>query len=208
VAWDEPSHSQQLKEPYPLIRRMRRFDQSRGWRDLGLLTYRDAEAAWRAPLPYSWPARGGDCSFQLRVVAAASHLFSWVNRVSVDRAAPRGHPQLRPVHGAVFVYLDLNGSHLVETARAAGLSKKQLGYVARSPAPTDGRAKILRYTDRGREMLVDAMEIGDEMNRELAELIGQDRVAALKDALDALAANGIDVSKAHFGMRRRLRVSD
>jgi DNA-binding MarR family transcriptional regulator len=61
-----------------------------------------------------------------------------------------------------------------------------MGYVERVPDPLDGRAKIIRLTDRGAEAKAVALEIFAEIEKEWAERIGPERVEALREALEAL----------------------
>jgi DNA-binding MarR family transcriptional regulator len=64
---------------------------------------------------------------------------------------------------------------------------EQRGYVERVPDPSDGRAKIIRLTDRGQEAMALGREIIEEIERDWAERYGAERVAALRDALEAVA---------------------
>ena len=63
-----------------------------------------------------------------------------------------------------------------------------LGYLERVPDPGDGRAKIIRLTEHGREAQALGREIIDEIEEEWAERFGAERVAALRDALEAITA--------------------
>jgi DNA-binding MarR family transcriptional regulator len=65
---------------------------------------------------------------------------------------------------------------------------EQLGYVERMPDPNDGRAKIIRLTERGREALVTGRGLIDGIERDWAERFGEERIAALRDALEAVTA--------------------
>ena len=113
-----------------------------------------------------------------------------------QRLAERGFPDIRHAHGCVFRWVDPDGTRLTELAELAGHSKQAVGefvcdlevrgYVERIPDPADGRAKIIRLTERGAEAKAVAREIFAEVEREWAERIGEERVAALRDALEAL----------------------
>jgi DNA-binding MarR family transcriptional regulator len=65
---------------------------------------------------------------------------------------------------------------------------EQRGYLERVPDPNDGRAKIIRLTERGREAQALGREIIDEIEQQWAERFGAERVAALRDALEAITA--------------------
>jgi len=107
----------------------------------------------------------------------------------------RGH-QLQPSQSAVLVHLAIDGSRPGELARRAGVSKQAMGkivdelqavgYVGKIPDPADGRARVIRFTDRGLELLEDSAQIIDGIWRDYAALVGERRLAALRDELDGL----------------------
>ncbi|HEY1355767.1 MAG TPA: MarR family winged helix-turn-helix transcriptional regulator [Solirubrobacterales bacterium] len=112
------------------------------------------------------------------------------------RLSERGFADIRPAHGCVFRWIYPNGARLTELAELAGHSKQAvgefvcdleaMGYVERVPDPVDGRAKIIRLTERGTEAKNTAREIFAEIEDEWAERIGRERVEALRDALETL----------------------
>jgi DNA-binding MarR family transcriptional regulator len=65
---------------------------------------------------------------------------------------------------------------------------EQRGYLERIADPNDGRAKIIRLTAHGREAYDFGRRLIDELEREWAERYGEERIAALRDALEAVAA--------------------
>ena len=115
-----------------------------------------------------------------------------------DRLEAEGHPQIRNAHGCVFRYIDVDGSRLTELATQSGVTKQAvgefvnelqaLGYVERAPDPLDGRAKIIRLTERGRDARRAALRIFADIERDWAERFGEDRVGELRDLLEAIAA--------------------
>lgn len=56
---------------------------------------------------------------------------------------------------------------------------ESFGYVERIPAPEDGRARRVVFTERGRELLADIDRIDERYTRILAERLGPDRFARL-----------------------------
>ncbi|MCM3924756.1 MarR family winged helix-turn-helix transcriptional regulator [Frankia sp. AiPs1] len=121
----------------------------------------------------------------------------WIVQTGSERAKVRGHPALRPAHSNIFTHMDPSGSRMAEIARAQDVSKnaigqlvdelEDLGYVERVPDPTDGRAKILRYGEKGIQLLIDAMEIGEEIKQDLASMIGDEKLALLDEILEEIA---------------------
>jgi len=112
------------------------------------------------------------------------------------RLAERGYADIRHAHGCVFRWVEPEGTRLTELAELAGHSKQAVGefvcdleargYVERVPDPADGRAKIIRLTERGAEAKATALEIFAEIEAEWAERIGPERVEALREALEVL----------------------
>jgi DNA-binding MarR family transcriptional regulator len=105
---------------------------------------------------------------------------------------------IRITHGCVFGNIDSEGTRLTDLAERAFMTKQsvgevvsdleQRGYVERVPDPSDGRAKIIRLTDRGQEAMAVGRELIAEIEQEWAERYGAERVAALRDALEAITA--------------------
>jgi DNA-binding MarR family transcriptional regulator len=114
------------------------------------------------------------------------------------RVEAAGFTDIRPGHGCVFGTIDPEGSRLTDLAERANMTKQsvgeatsdleQRGYVERVPDPEDGRAKIIRLTERGREAQAIGRRLIDEGEREWAERFGEERVAALREALEAITA--------------------
>jgi len=114
------------------------------------------------------------------------------------RVAETPYSDIRVTHGCVFGNIDPDGTRLTEIADRAHMTKQsvgevtsdleQRGYVERVPDPSDGRAKIIRLTERGRDAQTLGRELIDEIEQEWAERFGADRVAALREALEAITA--------------------
>ena len=114
------------------------------------------------------------------------------------KLASVGLGELRPGHGCVFGNIDPDGSRLTDLAERAHMTKQSVGevatelerrgYLERVPDPDDGRAKIIRLTERGREARALGFQIMDEMERDWGERFGVERVAALRDALEVITA--------------------
>lgn len=115
---------------------------------------------------------------------------------ALAKFAERGHAGLQPAHTAVIANLGLEGARLTDLARRASMTKQgmgqlvdevqRLGYVERVPDPTDSRAKIVRFSDRGRRLMSHGVEIGELIQSEYARLIGKRRLRLLHDTLEDL----------------------
>ena len=80
----------------------------------------------------------------------------------------RGFAGIRLVHIALIRNVDENGTRISEIARRAGMTKQatgqlvaefvELGYIKLVPDPEDGRAKIARYSAKGKRLLAAIVE--------------------------------------------------
>jgi DNA-binding MarR family transcriptional regulator len=117
----------------------------------------------------------------------------WMVHASNSHAHALGHRDLRPAHARLMVFLGWEGSRITDIARAQDVSKnavgqlvselEDLGYVERVPDPADGRAKIVRYTDQGVALIADAAAIAEQLNAEIANIIGTQRLGELRSML-------------------------
>ena len=60
------------------------------------------------------------------------------------------------------------------------------GYVTRVPDPHDRRAKLVLPTVRGHEVIAIAQGLVPELEARVAQLVGKDRVRALREDLDTI----------------------
>ncbi|MEU7816862.1 MarR family transcriptional regulator [Pseudonocardia sp. NPDC049154] len=124
--------------------------------------------------------------------------FVALNARALARLAERGHTAVRAAHGAVFQYLDDTGTTVSVLAERAQMTKQGMaelvrhlevhGYVHRVPDPADRRAKLVVPTDLGRDVIAIAQDLVPELERQVARLIGADRVDALRVDLEAIRA--------------------
>ena len=132
-----------------------------------------------------------------------AHLLSDVKEVVIRELYVRlyegGYDDIRQAHGCVFRFVDIEeGSRLTDLAERAGMTKQAvgelvtdlqaLGYVERVPDPSDGRAKIVRLTERGREAHRAALEAFAAIESDWAERLGERRVGELRELLEEIAA--------------------
>jgi DNA-binding MarR family transcriptional regulator len=114
------------------------------------------------------------------------------------RLADTPYNDIRISHGCVFGTIDPDGSRLTDLATRARMTKQsvgevtsdleQRGYLERVPDPSDGRAKIIRLTDRGRAAQALGQGVIDEIEQEWAERFGEERIAGFRDALESITA--------------------
>jgi DNA-binding MarR family transcriptional regulator len=104
-----------------------------------------------------------------------------------------GFDDLRLPHMAVLQYPGPDGVRPTVLAERAGMSKQamnrllgsleELGYVVRSDAPDEGRARVVRFTKRGHAAYAKAIEVLQEIEREWMAELGAKDFAQLKQLL-------------------------
>jgi DNA-binding MarR family transcriptional regulator len=89
-----------------------------------------------------------------------------------------GLPGVRASHTSLFPHIDLEGTRLTELAARMGVTKQAagqlvedletMGVLERAPDPADGRAKLVRFSPRGRRGLLEGLAVLQRMEAELA----------------------------------------
>ena len=129
-----------------------------------------------------------------------ARLFTVAARLLVDdlheRLASRGWRDIPPNYGYVLLAARDAGIPASEVAPLMGFSKQaasklvdsmvERGLVRRTAHPTDGRAKVVTLTARGRRLLAAVEDIYDELHAEWAAILGAKRVGALQRDLTAV----------------------
>jgi DNA-binding MarR family transcriptional regulator len=123
----------------------------------------------------------------LRVPAQAIH------RRIIQELNAAGFEELRIPHMAVLQFPGPDGVRPGTLAERAGMSKQAmnqllrslegLGYIVRTDAPVEGRARIIRLTKRGRAAYLKIHEILREIEREWSAELGPNRFGQLKELL-------------------------
>jgi DNA-binding MarR family transcriptional regulator len=118
-----------------------------------------------------------------------------------SRLSAAGYADIRGAHGCVFGNLPPGGMRLTELASTAKMTKQAvgeavtdlelLGYAERIPDPSDGRAKIIRLTERGSEAQRAGFRIIGEIEDEWVERYGQERVDTIRSILLDLTAGAV-----------------
>lgn len=119
-----------------------------------------------------------------------------INEIVGVRLAERGFGDLGIAHLSIGQHIADAGSRVTELALLAQVTKptvvhlvnemERLGYVERMPDPADGRAKLVRLTDRGRRVVDAAREIVGQIERDWAQAFGPRDLADLRELLERL----------------------
>jgi len=132
-----------------------------------------------------------------RVLSNALRRFEERVLALMDQA---GYAQTRRTHVNLTRRLDLQGTRITELARRAAMTNaamtelidqcEALGLVERAPDPSDGRARIVRFTPQGLDWLAVFGEAVAQAEQEMAQAVGPQRLAGFLAALEGYAANG------------------
>ena len=128
------------------------------------------------------------------------HLAEWIDQRHIS-AINKKFPDGRRAFNPVFIHLPADGCRLTDLARMANMSKQamaeivdemiDLGFLARFPDPSDRRAKIIVRAPKGLEAHKAAMDAFAEIDLELSDRLGKERLNQLRTelgfTLDAIA---------------------
>ena len=141
--------------------------------------------------------------------ASVAHLLfktgRLINEDAISRVRKRLNlPNLRVSHTALFPFLDFEGIKLTELSQKVGVTKQAvgrlvdeleaMGAVERCHDKTDGRAKLIRYTEPARDWVMSGLNVLGEIEKELGDAIGADQMTQLHQTLltilEALESEG------------------
>ena len=120
----------------------------------------------------------------------AGRLLFAVQGELYSRLRGLGFADIKPRHGAVLAYLQVQGVRASELAQMSGQHKQvvgtlvdeltSLGYVERQSDPADRRAKLVCPTERGLAQMAAADKIMADMQKRHAQRLGTDAYADFK----------------------------
>jgi DNA-binding MarR family transcriptional regulator len=98
-------------------------------------------------------------------------------------AAAAGYGDIRDPHLQIFGAIGMGGVRLTEIAARAQLSLaatselvndlQELGYLERHPDPSDGRAKLICLTERGRGLMANAGDRVVAIEQDWSDIVGK-----------------------------------
>ena len=118
---------------------------------------------------------------------------------TLDRIRAVGFNDVSLADTALLANLDTGGTIISALARRAGVTRQaasqqiaameRAGYVMRRSSETDGRAAVIEQTDKGRELLDQALDIVEALEAGYADQLGEARLKNLKRLLRTLLAH-------------------
>lgn len=122
--------------------------------------------------------------------------YQTINKRVAAGLADAGFADLRPAHFSVFQHLPRAGARVTMLAEQAQMTKQSMsyliedleahGYVERVPDSTDGRARIVRLTERGWAVDQTARSLIGTIEQEWNERLGHNRIDDLRATLQEL----------------------
>jgi DNA-binding MarR family transcriptional regulator len=130
---------------------------------------------------------------RLMIGATLNLLAQAINRRVVETLHAQGFTDFRPAFHPVFQWCKPEGSRLSELAEMSGVTKSamtqlidvlvRLGYVERAPDLRDGRATLIRRTERGWAVNRIAARVVEETQQEWSMELGLEQFTRLLEAL-------------------------
>ena len=121
-------------------------------------------------------------------------------------AAAAGYGDIRDPHLQIFGTIGMGGLRLTDIAARAQLSLaatselvndlQTLGYLERHPDPSDGRAKLIDLTERGRKLQADAGNRVAEIEQQWLAIVGNRRFTEMCATMQCLLDH-LDPDEAH-----------
>lgn len=117
-----------------------------------------------------------------------------------EKLKAEGFLDLRAAHRPLMRYPPIDGLRPSQLAARTSLSKQaandllrdleKMGYLRLDPDPSDGRARIIRLTDRGWRFQHVSAHLSKAVGERWAKAIGQDRFDAFTETLRTIIALG------------------
>lgn len=128
-----------------------------------------------------------------KLLLLSSRIFE---RQAIAELRRLGFEDLRLTHLALIRATPLEGARTTEIAEFAGMTKQAVGqlameleaagYIVRMPDPTDGRAKLVRFANRGQQLLAALPQVLLSAESHIGVLIGDADFITLRRILRRL----------------------
>ncbi len=128
-----------------------------------------------------------------QVLFKTARLF---NEEALARLRAQSGLPVRAAHTTLLPHIDFAGTRLTVLAQRVGVSKQAvhqlvlemeaMGTLERVQDPTDGRARLIRFTEAGRRGLLVGLGVLGSVRSEAAEALGEERLERLQGDLVAL----------------------
>lgn len=124
-------------------------------------------------------------------------VWQWVRAELYSGVVEAGYDDLSEAHVGLWRYPGLDGLRPSQLADRVGITKQsvndllgqleQRGYLLRAPDPTDGRARVIRLTSKGRRLEQQVYDEAGAVQQRVEAVLGRQRSAQLHSSLALLA---------------------
>lgn len=135
----------------------------------------------------------GRSSIETNLAQLFMRAFYWADEGLQNALKKQGWPGITRAQSLVFVNISEGVTRPSEIASRVGVTRQaihqtinemvELGFLTLQPDPTDRRAKVVVYTEKGEKVGGAAVEALRDIEHSLSSRIGNDRVSALREAL-------------------------
>lgn len=122
-----------------------------------------------------------------------------LNERALTLVQQRTKQHVRPAHTALFPHIDLQGTRPSVLAERLGISKQavgqlvddlmKMGLLEQVADPADGRARLVKFSARGKKGLLTGLATLGELEAQLAAAVGKADVAHMHKTLLRLLAS-------------------
>jgi DNA-binding MarR family transcriptional regulator len=130
------------------------------------------------------------------LIAIVDRLTRLLANDMLTAAQDRGHAQIRPGHNPVFATLPREGARASDMAHRAGITKQSmgeairdmvdLGLVQMSQDPSDRRAKLVTWTEKGLAVAQDGKRHMYELEQLWTEKFGEQEYETTREVLEGI----------------------
>lgn len=122
--------------------------------------------------------------------------YRYMSDLAGDYLKGIGYDNFRVGHIVALVHIEVEGTSINTLAAAAGMTKQGMsklikelqeeGFVIGEKDPTDARALIVKYTEKGLQAMIDWRNCTNYINQKFGEVLGENKLETLKDLLGEL----------------------
>jgi DNA-binding MarR family transcriptional regulator len=122
--------------------------------------------------------------------------YRYMSDLAGDFLKGIGYENFRVGHIVALVNIEVEGTSINKLAASAGMTKQGMsklikelqeqGFVIVEKDPSDARALIVEYTEKGLKAMIDWRNCTDYINQKFGEVLGENKLETLKDLLGEL----------------------
>ncbi|WP_149402323.1 MarR family winged helix-turn-helix transcriptional regulator [Dictyobacter arantiisoli] len=136
---------------------------------------------------------------QIHIGRLLQQVYRQFNQQAIAMLQERGHQGLTLAHIQLLSHLDVEGNRITVLAERAGITKQSMGqlvtdledqrYIERKADPSDRRASLVFFTDRGWEFLQHAYAVWREIEADYQSILGEAEMRQLRASLAKLSVH-------------------